>query len=538
MPINKTINKTTIHRSHLMGVFVILLLLLVHGCASLPTGYTSTPSYAMTDTQQTQLAQKIASPVARHPGKSGFYPLSSGMEAFVARVALIASAERSLDLQYYIWHTDTTGRLLVDQILLAADRGVRIRLLLDDLDTEGKDRGMSMLDYHPNIEIRLYNAFAHRGSRAVGFATDLARVNHRMHNKSLTADNEVTIVGGRNIGNEYFGATSHAEFSDLDVLAMGPVVKDVSNMFDLYWNSDVVIPLSAFPTEEPVTKTAFDRARIEFSKAVKEEKADPYLQAIRESDTLTRLQFKNMTFSWGRADLLYDAPDKVTATEVSAATHLAPKLRAFINKARQEVIIVSPYFVPGDKLVEYLGMLVDRGVRIRILTNSLAANDVGVVHAGYMRYREALLRHGIELYEFKPLHDEKQKNKKWTGSSNASLHAKTFGIDRQLIFVGSFNLDPRSIALNTELGVLFESPELAIALAEVLDKDVVQKAYRLELKTLPANDDEQRDFDEFAIQWIAQQDGKTIRYEAEPNTSWWQRFMAGFLSIFVIESFL
>lgn len=537
MIINQAMNKTIVQRSHLTGVFV-LLLFLVHGCASLPTDYIATPSYAVMDTQNTQLARKTASAVARHPGKSGFYPLASGMDAFVVRVGLIASAERSLDLQYYIWHTDTTGRLLVNKLLEAADRGVRIRLLLDDLDTAGKDWGMLMLDYHPNIEIRLYNAFAHRGSRAVGFVTDLARVNHRMHNKSLTADNQATIIGGRNIGNEYFGATSHAEFSDLDVLAMGPVVKDVSNMFDLYWNSEVVIPLSAFPVKEPVTKAASDRARIEFSKVVKEEKADPYLQAIRESDTLTRLLFKNMTFSWGKADLLYDAPDKVNATKVIAATHMAPKLRAYVDNAMQEVVIVSPYFVPGRKLVEYLGKLADRGVRIRILTNSLAANDVGVVHAGYMRYREALLLHGVELYEFKSLHDEKQKNKNWTGSSNASLHAKTFGIDRQLVFVGSFNLDPRSIALNTELGVLFESPELATALAEVFDKDLVQKAYRLELKTLPANVDEQRDFDEFAIQWISQQGGKTIRYDVEPNTSWWQRFMAGFLSIFVIESFL
>lgn len=538
MPMNKTINKTTIYRSHLTGVFVIVLLFLIHGCASLPANYTSSPSYAMTDTQDTQLALKAAPAVARHPGKSGFYPLSSGMDAFVIRYGLIASAERSLDLQYYIWRADTTGRLLVNQLLLAADRGVRIRLLLDDLDTEGKDWGMSILDYHPNIEIRLYNAFAHRGSRAVGFATDLARLNRRMHNKSLTADNQATIIGGRNIGNEYFGATSHAEFSDLDVLAMGPVVKDVSNMFDLYWNSDVVIPLSAFSVEEPVTKASSDSARIEFSQVIKEEKADPYLQAIHESDTLTRLLFKNMTFSWGKADLLFDTPDKVTATEVTAATHMAPKLRAYVDNARQEVIIVSPYFVPGDKLVEYLGKLADRGVRILILTNSLAANDVGVVHAGYMRYREALLRHGIELYEFKPKLEEKIKNKKWTGSSNASLHAKTFGIDRQLVFVGSFNLDPRSIALNTEMGVLFESPELATALAESLDKIVLQNAYRLELKTYPANDDEQQDFEEYAIQWIAQQGGKTIRYEVEPETSWWQRFMAGFLSIFVIESFL
>ncbi|MFW2372040.1 MAG: phospholipase D family protein [Gammaproteobacteria bacterium] len=491
----------------------------------------------MTDTQNTALGRKAVPSVARHPGKSGFYPLSSGMDAFVARVALIANAERSLDIQYYIWHSDTTGRLLADQVLQAADRGVRVRLLLDDMDTEGKELGLNVLDYHPNIEIRLYNAFAHRGSRAVGFATDLTRVNRRMHNKSLTADNQATIVGGRNIGNEYFGATSHAEFSDLDVLGMGPIVKDVSHMFDLYWNSDEVIPISAFPSEEPVTKASFDKAVIEFHKVIKEERANPYIQAIRESDTLTRLQFNNMTFSWGKAELLYDTPDKVTATEVTADTHLAPQLGAFISKAKQEVIIVSPYFVPGDELVDYLSALAKRGVRVRILTNSLAANDVGVVHAGYMRYREDLLRNGVELYEFKPVLDKRQKNIKWAGSSRASLHAKTFGIDRRLIFVGSFNLDPRSIALNTELGAIFESPELATALAESLDRIVAEDAYRLELITLPA-EEYVRDFEEYEIRWITQKNGKTVRYDVEPLTNWWQRFMAGFLSIFVIESFL
>jgi len=251
------------------------------------------------------------------------------------------------------------------------------------------------------------------------------------------------------------------------------------------------------------------------------------------------LRFGKLKFSWGRAIVIYDAPDKVEATEVAAATHLAPKLSPFINKASRELIIISPYFVPNDKLVESFGQMIEKGVRVRILTNSLASNDVGVVHAGYMRYREKLLREGVELYEFKPAPEsqETKQNKKWTGSSQASLHAKTFGLDRRAMFVGSFNLDPRSVALNTEMGVLFESPRLAGAMGDSFGKDIAERAFRLELKTTRAEESESG-YEEYALEWVTVEDGKEVRFQVEPYTSLWQRFVAGFLSIFVIESML
>ncbi|WP_455221589.1 phospholipase D family protein [Kaarinaea lacus] len=527
-------NSTTV-----VGAIVILLMLNFASCASLPKDYKRTPSYAIQDTQETPLARKIAPAVADHPEKSGFYLLSSGMDAFVARVGLIDQAQRSLDIQYYIWHADTTGILLVDRLLQAADRGVRVRLLLDDLDTAGKDSAIRSLDAHPNIEIRLYNPFADRNFRELGFVTDLRRVNRRMHNKSLTADNVATIVGGRNIGNEYFGAISHAEFSDLDVLALGPIVHDVSNMFDAYWNSDSVIPVSAFEIDQPFSEEELARFRAKFEKDVDKEENSPYIKALLESDVLTRMQYENMKFYWGDAVLLYDAPTKVVAEQVTAETHLAPKLSTYVDQAKQDIIIISPYFVPGMRLVEYLGSLVEKEIRVRILTNSLAANDVGVVHAGYMRYRVALLKRGVELYEFKSRRepDDDKRKKKWTGSSNASLHAKTFAIDRRDMFVGSFNLDPRSIALNTEMGVLFESPEMVSALVDKFDKNIINNAYRLELKTTPAEESDSG-FEQDEIIWVTIENGKEVRYSTEPNTTWWQRFTAGFLSIFVIESFL
>ncbi|WP_455211827.1 phospholipase D family protein [Kaarinaea lacus] len=523
--------------SRLVCIVLSLLLLLVNGCASLPSDYERAPSFTITDTQDTPLARKVGPAVAAHPGQSGFYSLANGMDAFVARVGLIDQAQRSLDIQYYIWHGDTTGTLLVDRVLRAADRGVRVRMLLDDLDTAGKDRSIALIDAHPNIEIRLYNPFANRSARAVDFAADLKRVNRRMHNKSLTADNHATIVGGRNIGNEYFGAVSHAEFADLDVLALGPVVNDVSNMFDKYWNSDWAFPVKAFHKGKTIGGAVLAQAREEFSKVVEELKASPYVEALRQSGVIQRARYSEMQFYWGKALLIYDDPGKVEATEVDADTHLAPKLSPYVQKTKEELIIISPYFVPGDALVDGLGEMVQRGIRVRILTNSLAANDVGVVHAGYMRYRTALLKKGVELYEFKAIQQSEgaQHEKKWSGSSQASLHAKTFALDRHAVFVGSFNLDPRSVALNTEMGVLFESPELAGALGKAFDSTIANTSYRLELKALPADE---YGSPQYALEWVAMENGKEVRYQKEPDTSWWQRIMTGFLSIIVIESFL
>lgn len=518
-----------------------LVMLSANGCSSLPAEYERPPSYALQDTRDTQLALSVAPSAAAHPGKSGFHLLSSGMDAFVARVGLIDLAQRSLDIQYYIWHGDSTGTILVDRLLHAADRGVRVRLLLDDLDTSGKDRAIALLDAHPNIEIRLYNPFAYRGRRALDFVTDLSRVNRRMHNKSLTADNAVTIVGGRNIGNEYFSAESQAEFSDLDVLSLGPVVRDVSSMFDKYWNSDSVIPARAFSRDLPMSPEAsLERARAIFHERVRKLENSPYIAAIRQSGVLARMQYDQLSFYWGEAELIYDDPGKVTAREVTADTHLAPMLSAYIGNATQEIDIVSPYFVPGKRLVEYLGEQVDKGVKVRILTNFLAANDVGLVHAGYMRYRTGLLERGVVLYEYKAVRDhneEEHSAKKWTGSSHASLHAKTFIWDRRAMFVGSFNLDPRSVSLNTEMGVVFESPKLAAAVMDSFDDNLDRKAYRLQLVTVPA-DESLSGSEQSGLEWRTIEDGEPVVYTTEPDTGWWQRMAVKILSLFVIESYL
>lgn len=506
-----------------------LLLVLLAGCASLPEPgeYAKPESYALTETSDTSLAKRIDELFPGQLEQSGFVALGDGMEAFVARIAAIRAAERSLDVQYYIWHADTSGNLLAAALLDAADRGVRVRLLLDDLDTQGKDTFLSQLDAHPGIEVRLYNPFGYRGSRGLGFASDLKRLNHRMHNKSLTADNQLTVVGGRNIGNEYFDAVAHTSFADLDVIGIGPIVHKVSDMFDLYWNSDMVIPMAAFADPEVLTAERLAQARRDFAAVTASAIASDYVEAIRKRGSFDRMNFNDAEFLWGDASLVADDPRKVFNPEITAETHLIPNLEPMFAAANNEVVVVSPYFVPGDELVAFFTGLVDRGLSVRILTNSLAANDVGLVHAGYMRYREDLLAGGVELWEYKPTPGAVKRNKSWVGSSTASLHAKTLGADSERLFVGSFNLDPRSVALNTEMGLIIENKILAARLSETFERTVADNAYRVFLT--PEGD----------LRWQEKQlDGELVTYDSEPATTWWQRFVTGTLSYIVPESML
>jgi putative cardiolipin synthase len=509
-------------------LFVVSVLLL-DGCASLPKEVQRTPSYALEDVSGTKLHKDIEPLLKAHPGLSGFFPLVEGMDAFAARIYLIDTAKKTLDLQYYIWHDDLTGKALYNHLLAAADRGVRVRILLDDLDTAGKDQMLHIIDAHPNIEVRLFNPFANRDRRVGDFVGDTKRINRRMHNKTLTADNQASIFGGRNIGDEYFDATEEVGFSDMDVLAIGPVVGEISQGFDLYWNSRWVYPLSAFKPAEPVTDEMVKGFRTQSDSFIREAKGSAYADAIRAQDIAQKKGIADLDFAWSRWVLVYDQPSKVDAEKVGFDTHLAPKLKIAMDQAKNELIIVSPYFVPGEQFTNYLVGLVEKGVRVRILTNSLASNDVPMVHAGYMRYRKALLKGGVELYEFKPIKDMKEKEKgketsKWTGSSRASLHGKYLGFDQRYLFIGSFNLDGRSTALNTELGVYFESEKYARELHDAFNARAEVVAYRLML-------DEDGD-----LVWVTRENGQEVKFDKEPETGFWTRFSTGFLSLIVPES--
>ncbi|WP_261389258.1 phospholipase D family protein [Ferrimonas balearica] len=500
--------------------------LLLVGCAGLPDNTQRQDSRMIRDVDDTLLGRLTASMTESRPGLTGIYELGEPINAFVARLAMIETAEKSLDLQYYIWHDDMTGRLLHNRLLQAADRGVRVRLLLDDLDTAGKDTMLHLLDAHPNIEIRLFNPFPHRGSRLVGFATDFGRLNRRMHNKTITADNSVTVLGGRNIGDEYFNADDEVVFGDLDVLCVGVAVEEVSIQFDLYWNSPWAYPMALFREGPPITEgqqAAFRRLSDAELEVARESR---YADALKQTEMARADALTQLDLTWGVARVVYDDPGKVGGLSLSTDTHLAPELLKSMATSENDLLIISPYFVPGDRMVAYFDDMVRRGIRVRIVTNSLAANDVPVVHAGYSRRRQALVASGVELYEYKVDLDadgNRPRSRVWQGASRGSLHAKTLTFDQRFMFVGSFNLDARSVLLNTEIGVLFESPTYAQRLSDNVEANGLIKAYRLELE-------------EDELRWVTLEADELVRYDTEPDTSWWDRFSNSVLRWFVPES--
>jgi len=467
--------------------FVLLVLFLgllsSAGCSQLPSLEGRVPSHALHDGLDTRLTRATAADVAAHPELSGVYPLGEGRSAFAARRVLIEAADRALDVQYYIWHDDVTGALLLDGLRRAAERGVRVRLLLDDNGIAGLDPVLAALDALPTVEVRLYNPFLQRGFRPLGYLTDFQRLNRRMHNKSLIADGAVAIIGGRNVGDEYFGAGEGVNFADLDLLAIGRVVADVSDVFDRYWNSESAYPLGLI-VESPggdASRLLADRlAELGGNPATAE-----YIAALRESTLVRDLLEGRLPLERAPTQVVADDPAKTLARGSAVAdTSMLPGLSAAIGKPTQKVDVVSPYFVPGEIGTARFAELARRGVAVRVLTNSLAATDVAAVHAGYAKRRKALLESGVRLFELKPTSTPEASLGDWAralGGSGASLHAKTFAVDGQHAFVGSFNFDPRSAALNTEMGFVVESPTLARAVHEAFETIVPQIAYEVRL---------------------------------------------------------
>jgi cardiolipin synthase C len=531
-------------KRHLRSLYVLALVgLLQAGCASLPTDYPRSISAVLTDTGDTRLGQASSRLLAEHPEVSGILLLDRGTDALLARLALAEAAERSLDIQYYIWHGDTTGKVLLERVLRAADRGARVRLLLDDIGTAADDRNLLAIDSHPNIEVRLFNPIASRSARLLGMMADFSRTNRRMHNKSFTADNQVMIVGGRNIGDEYFAARPDIEFADLDLLAIGPVVGEVSRQFDLYWNSPLAFPIPAIAQSTP-SEEEMHQALAGLRAFVQSQTESDYAQALKSSGLAERLAEGSLAFSYGKARVVADDPMKILQESADDSSRLLPSLLPELESLRSELVLVSPYFVPGDAGVARLQSLSQRGVKVRVLTNSLASTDVTAVHAGYQRYRRALIDAGVELYELKPSAARGAENDTaakpgadrgkhhLSGSSRASLHAKAMIFDRRALFVGSMNLDPRSVFTNTEIGVVVEQAELAARQAEKLVNQLPNVGFRLELT--PAQETDSAP----GIEWVTTRDGQPIRYSTEPMTNAWQRFKVWFYSLFPIEHLL
>lgn len=495
---------------------LLALSLALTSCSSLPPLEGRVASTAFVQTDDTRLGKALMPLTMAHPGLAGIHALADGRDAFAARAVLAQAADRSLDVQYYIWRDDTTGRLMFDALRSAAERGVRVRLLLDDNNTAGLDGALAALDAHPMIEVRLFNPNGIRSVRAAGMAADFMRLNRRMHNKSFTADNQVTIIGGRNVGDEYFGAAGEISFADLDVIAAGPVVRAVSDDFDLYWNSASAYPLALLAPDAVAAPALKPDAE-----------AQAYIEAINRSAFLEQLVEGSLPLEWARARFVSDDPAKVMGTAAPEA-NIAFKLRDILGEPQRSLDLVSPYFVPGKEGTAAFVNLAQKGTRTRILTNSLEATDVAAVHAGYAKWRKPLLESGVTLYELRrEATDEPSRERRGSGSgigsSDASLHAKTFGVDGNRIFVGSFNLDQRSIHLNTEMGMVIDSPALATRLTETLDRTLPARAYEVKLD------------DRGSVIWLERRGDQVIRHEKEPGTSWFKRAAVKALSWLPID---
>jgi putative cardiolipin synthase len=517
--------RTSAQQASSYAAFATLLLLcsLVIGCATLPTDYEKLPSAAIRDTSETFLGQRSMTQIASQPpGYSGFYFLNDGVEALGARLILARAAESSIDVQYYYVLPDITGYLLFRELIEAANRGVRVRILLDDIETKGYEDLFAVLSTNPNIEIRLSNPFANRSARGLNALSDFQRINHRMHNKSITFDNTVTIVGGRNIGAEYFDASSEFNYGDLDVLAVGPVADLVSTEFDIYWNANSSVPVTAFvEPDESAAKKEKLLGRVEA--AVVEAKSTPYAAALQM--TLGDLLFSkdSSELHWAPAQVVFDRPyGEVAVDGVEATEVLAGILADAIADTQTELFVVSPYFVPGDSGVAGFRKLRERGVRCVVITNSLASTDVAAVYGGYKKYQKALLEIDVELWEVMAF-PEKPGNRRGTSTERRSLHAKTFVADRKLLFVGSFNWDPRSAGINSEMGVLIDSEQLGLTLVEGVESVLSGSAWQLRLS------------EKGKVEWIGREDGKQVIYSKPPQSSIWRRMEAWFTALDAIE---
>jgi putative cardiolipin synthase len=515
------------------GALLALAGIIAVGCAArilnpLPPLTGRSVSRALPASPDTRLGAALAPVLASHAGRSGLYLLSDGKTAFAARALLARAAQRSIDAQYYIWHNDLTGRLMFEELRAAADRGVRVRLLLDDNTTAGLDDVLASIDAHPRIEVRLFNPFTIRWLRPLGYAVDFGRLNRRMHNKSFTIDNQATIIGGRNVGDEYFGTGDGALFVDLDALAVGPVVNDVSTDFDRYWASASAYPLNRIIHRDAAAASKWDRLDRQSNEA------RSYLGAVETLPIVSKLAEGTLPLEWADVELVSDDPAKALG-QSDPGRLLITHLDEAIGMPRHSLDLVSGYFVPTQATVDTLTGLCRRGVAVTAVTNSYEATDVPVVHAGYAGDRKALLKGGVRLWEIRA---RGSRPKKLLGSGSGSagtgstggvpqdsaqaLHAKTFMADGDRVFIGSFNLDPRSAHLNTELGFVIRSPVLAQRMETELRRQLPGTAYEVRLD---GND----------LRWIEYSGDQRLIHTREPGTSRLSRAMIALLSRLPIE---
>jgi putative cardiolipin synthase len=509
----------------------LLVGLLVAACASAPPRVEKITSVMLPQPQSSLLGASVAVLSHRYPDLSGHMVLDTGRQAFNARVALAGSAEQTLDAQYFIWNSDTTGKILAQQVLAAADRGVRVRLLLDDYGVGNKDKQLTALDAHEHIEVRVYNSF-NAGFRSgllkwANFALGFSRLNRRMHSKTFIVDNSIAITGGRNIGDEYFDANTTMNHRDRDLLSIGPVVTDISGQFDVMWNSEWSIPISALIQRE-ISKAEQEQhyQRLEAA-AEDDEILYPLPLAPDERDRLVLSLLQEAI--WAPTIFVYNPP-AITGGDESGGAVVADRLVHLLLAARSEVLIESAYFTVMDDMLARLAPNLGSSVKIKVVTNSLATTDVWTIHAGYTRNRKELLRQGVELFEWRgdgqSCATVIDNDKLDCGNFLYSLHAKSMVFDRETIFVGSFNLNPRSQLLNTETAMIVKSNELAARLVSDISRDMQPgNSWRLAID------------DDGNLSWHGETEGKPEVVDHEPQTSTLTRFKSRLAAWLPLEKY-
>jgi putative cardiolipin synthase len=461
-------------------------------------------------TADTRLGRALKGVAEKYPGKAGFLPIHDGVDALAIRLLLADQAEHSIDTQYYEIEDDLAGRLFMEALLRAADRGVRIRLLLDDYHTKGHDKNMAALRAHPNFRMRIYNPFTRRSYRFIDGLLSFARVNRRMHNKSFTVDNQMTVIGGRNIGDHYFSVGHDVNFADLDVIGIGPIVEDVSTMFDDYWNSAAAIPVRDVATRLGLPEVSLSKLFDRMSRSHAEASKSKYADAV-QSSMLEKLEHDLSAFIWAPYKLAFDLPEKTQRKNYKDAGKIRQLLVDAFDSAAREVILVSPYFVPRLTGVRRFRELRNRGVDVTVLTNSLASNNQIYAHGGYAPVRKALLKMGVKLYELRADALVVGGKHMKVNSTKATLHTKAFAIDRRHLFIGSFNFDPRSANINTEMGVFIDSSELAEAFVKGARHHVPRQSYELMLGN------------KGALRWRGIDDDNEVILNKEPQAGLWHR---------------
>lgn len=466
---------------------------------------------AIPNTDSLDLVAAISQQSEIHPDLSGYHPIVTGANAFASRSILTGMATRNIDAQYYIWHDDQAGQLMLKDLWDAAERGVIVRLLLDDFNNNAKfDQHLLRFASHPNIAVRIINPLMHRKFQTLNFVTGLPRINRRMHNKSMIFDKQITIIGGRNIGDEYLSNDKSSQFADLDVLLIGKVVADIDNSFASYWSAPISFDIQTLATLDKGETTDFvqglDKLKAD-EKSSSSGSLSVYKAAIEDSSIDTDLINKRVPFRWTDMQFLSDDVGKLTKT-VPADTNLVHQLRTLLGSPSKKLTIISSYFVPTKDGVNTLVALAESGIEIKILTNSFDATDVTAVHSGYSQWRPSLLRAGVKIYELKSTaSEEKRENKLWKArsQSSTSLHAKAFAVDDYQVFIGSYNVDPRSANINTEMGVIINDDELATQLHEALSDDLLNQAYEVKL------------LENGNLQWHTMEDDKKVIYDSEPR---------------------